>query len=241
MKTIKVQLPDKLREWDRYYMGIAKSVSENSKCYARQIGAVIVKDKVIICTGYNGPPRGMSSCSERNDIEGSAIVGGGYELNYERYKHDLDYLVNFGAASKEGICPRLFMNYKSGEGLEWCPAAHAEANAVFQAARLGINVVGAKIYMTCGVPCINCMNAIIQSGIRFIICDNLNLYNGTNEQTWDWYLNNVDIIIRDTNGNYLVTRHFEYFDGNLWDGFVEDDPKGPGPGWEFCLYNRQGE
>ena len=47
-----------------YYLGIAESVSKRSSCINKQWGAVIVKDDVIIATGYNGSPRGLPNCCE---------------------------------------------------------------------------------------------------------------------------------------------------------------------------------
>ncbi len=49
-------------EWDEYFIEIAKVVSTRSTCLRRQYGAVIVKDRVIISTGYNGAPRGIANC-----------------------------------------------------------------------------------------------------------------------------------------------------------------------------------
>ena len=49
-------------DWDNYFIEIAKVVSTRSTCMRRQYGAVIVKDRVIISTGYNGSPRGMENC-----------------------------------------------------------------------------------------------------------------------------------------------------------------------------------
>lgn len=49
-------------DWDNYFIEIAKVVSLRSTCLRRKYGAVIVKDKVIISTGYNGSPRGMPNC-----------------------------------------------------------------------------------------------------------------------------------------------------------------------------------
>ncbi len=49
-------------EWDTYFIEIAKVVSSRATCLRRRYGAVIVKDKVIISTGYNGSPRGMKNC-----------------------------------------------------------------------------------------------------------------------------------------------------------------------------------
>ncbi len=50
--------------WDRYFMEIAELVSSRSTCLRRQVGAVLVRDKHIIATGYNGAPRGISHCME---------------------------------------------------------------------------------------------------------------------------------------------------------------------------------
>lgn len=50
--------------WDKYFMAIARLVSERSTCLRRQVGAVIVKDKRIIATGYNGAPSGLRHCNE---------------------------------------------------------------------------------------------------------------------------------------------------------------------------------
>ena len=49
-------------DWDNYFIEIAKVVSSRSTCLRRKYGAVIVKDRVIVSTGYNGSPRGMANC-----------------------------------------------------------------------------------------------------------------------------------------------------------------------------------
>ena len=49
---------------DEYYLDIAKVVSKRSTCLRRQYGAVIVKNKEIIATGYNGAPRGCDNCCD---------------------------------------------------------------------------------------------------------------------------------------------------------------------------------
>ncbi len=50
--------------WDEYFMSIAYLVSQRSTCLRRKVGAVIVKDKHILATGYNGPPSGIRHCDE---------------------------------------------------------------------------------------------------------------------------------------------------------------------------------
>lgn len=47
---------------------------------------------------------------------------------------------------------------------------HAERNAIYNAARIGVSVKGARMYLTCGVPCIDCARGIINSGIKKIYC-----------------------------------------------------------------------
>lgn len=50
--------------WDEYFMSIAEMVKTRSTCIRRQVGAVIVKDKRILTTGYNGTPIGLKHCDE---------------------------------------------------------------------------------------------------------------------------------------------------------------------------------
>lgn len=49
-------------DWIRYFFGAADYVSKKSACLSRKVGAILVKDKVIIATGYAGPPRGFPHC-----------------------------------------------------------------------------------------------------------------------------------------------------------------------------------
>jgi len=60
-KTESLQL-NKRPDWDSYFMEIASLVSKRSTCLRRQVGAVIVKDKNILSTGYNGAPSGITHC-----------------------------------------------------------------------------------------------------------------------------------------------------------------------------------
>ena len=50
---------------DEYYLGIALAVSKRSTCLKRHYGCVIVKDDIVIATGYNGSPRGEENCCDR--------------------------------------------------------------------------------------------------------------------------------------------------------------------------------
>jgi dCMP deaminase len=51
--------------WEDYFMEIARVVSTRSSCLRRRVGAVLVKNRQILATGYNGVPRGLRHCDER--------------------------------------------------------------------------------------------------------------------------------------------------------------------------------
>ena len=58
-----------MNKWDKRFMNLTKEVASWSSCYQenRKVGAVIVKDKRIITTGYNGAPSGVKSCVEKGE------------------------------------------------------------------------------------------------------------------------------------------------------------------------------
>jgi len=53
---------DRRPDWDTYFMDIAHVVSSRGNCRRRKVAAVIVKDRRVISTGYNGTPRGVTNC-----------------------------------------------------------------------------------------------------------------------------------------------------------------------------------
>ncbi|MDD5154919.1 MAG: cytidine/deoxycytidylate deaminase family protein [Candidatus Omnitrophica bacterium] len=48
--------------WDEYFLELSKLVAKRATCLRRRVGAVLVKDKRILATGYNGAPRGLAHC-----------------------------------------------------------------------------------------------------------------------------------------------------------------------------------
>lgn len=69
--------------WDEYFIEIAKVVSSRSTCLRRRYGAVIVKDSVIVSTGYNGAPRGSLNCVDKGTCKRKELnipAGQRYEL-----------------------------------------------------------------------------------------------------------------------------------------------------------------
>ena len=70
-------------EWNDYFLDIAKAVGRRSTCLRRRYGAIIVKDKIIVSTGYNGAPRGEANCIDTGMCERQRLgikPGQNYEL-----------------------------------------------------------------------------------------------------------------------------------------------------------------
>ncbi len=55
---------DNRPSWDQYFMKMAELAASRSTCLRRQVGAVIVKERHVIATGYNGAPKGLPHCGE---------------------------------------------------------------------------------------------------------------------------------------------------------------------------------
>jgi dCMP deaminase len=104
-------------------MNIAKQVATRSTCDRKHVGAVIVRDKTILSTGYNGSIRSLPHCDE------------------------------VGHIIEEDHCIQT---------------VHAEANAIAQAAKNGVNVDQSEIYIT-ATPCWTCFKLLANSGIIKVV------------------------------------------------------------------------
>ena len=167
-----------MNKWDSYFFDVCKVIAKNSKCLSRQIGAIIVRDKRIISEGYNGPPQGVPHCKERYKLDFALIDQIFDKKNADPYDTNK--------------CPRQTLGFKSGEGLEWCIAGHAERNALISAAYNGIATKGAIMYMDCGVPCTPCLVEIINAGITEIIVNGLTYYDRQSQ----WICEHSDLKVR---------------------------------------------
>jgi len=169
-----------VKRWDEYFYNVCKAVEANSVCLSRHIGSVLVKDKSIISTGYNGPPRNIPHCNERYiiDAEIRALVKSkGKNPDNPKYHN---------------VCPRYTAGFKSGEGLGYCVAGHAERNALNNAARHGIATKGTTLYMSCGVPCSPCLVEIINCGVEEIVITKKSFYDSSAK----YLLDNSDLKVR---------------------------------------------
>jgi dCMP deaminase len=119
--------------WTEYFLDIAKAVGRRATCLRRVYGALIVKDNIIISTGYNGAPRGAVSCMDLNYCKreaGNVPKGERYELceavhaeqnaiingDPEKMKHATIYIVGFNADGSLAsgkpclLCRRMIRN-----------------------------------------------------------------------------------------------------------------------------------
>jgi dCMP deaminase len=110
-------------DWDTYFMRIAREVAGRSTCDRKHVGAVIVRERNILSTGYNGSIAGMPHCDD------------------------------VGHMMEDGHCVATI---------------HAEANAILQAAKNGVMIAGAAIYVSAS-PCWNCFKMIANSGLKRIV------------------------------------------------------------------------
>lgn len=79
---------DKIRpSWDEYFMQLAKLVATRSTCLRRQVGAILVRDKRILATGYNGAPKGMKHCLEIGCIRDELSIPSGTRAEICRAVH----------------------------------------------------------------------------------------------------------------------------------------------------------
>lgn len=154
---VKDYFEERQKRWDTYYHNICVAVASKSPCLSRQIGAILVKENVIVATGYNGPARGFKHC--------------------EAVLHPMEDINVPGEAHFSRVCPRHAKGYASGEGLSECPATHAEANCIISAARIGASVSRSIFYMNCIIPCKDCMNLLVNAGVFEIVVDDLTPYH----------------------------------------------------------------
>lgn len=119
--------------WDEYFMKITEIIGTRGTCDRGRTGCVIVKNKIIIATGYVGAPAGLSHCDEI-----------GHEMHT--------------------------ITHQDGHQSRHCiRAAHAEQNAICQAAKVGISLEGATLYCKM-TPCYTCAKMLINTGIKKVVC-----------------------------------------------------------------------
>ena len=90
--------------WDEYFINIAKLVATRSTCLRRNVGAVVVKDKQVLATGYNGAPSGISHCDKKGCMREELKVPSGERHELCRALHAEQNA--FLQAAKHGVSLR---------------------------------------------------------------------------------------------------------------------------------------
>lgn len=159
--------------WDTYFHNVCKTIASKSPCLSRKIGAILVRDKSIISTGYNGPPRGVSHCGHERFMKDKTLEG-----EIENYlASSIKSTAAMIMTRFEHECPRKLLGYASGTHMELCPAQHAEVNAISNAARLGVSVLNSTLFMNSVIPCKNCFGALINAGVTKIVVEEAKVYD----------------------------------------------------------------
>ena len=152
-------------EWDISYLKIAEVLAEKSKCSAKKVGCVVVKDQNIISSGVNGTPKGFVNCNElwcKNDEGLWTSLDGNILENQSSHK---EWSLKF--------------------------EIHAEMNAISKLARSTSSAEGATLYCNY-CPCIQCAKNIIPTGITRVIY--INDFDDSDIVTEFLSKNNIEVI-----------------------------------------------
>ena len=102
--------------WDEYFLKLAFEVSKRSTCLRRAVGAIIVKDRRILATGYNGVPSGLRHCEETGCLREQLGVPSGQRHEICRGLH----------AVARGLDDRVLLGMQASTNLVALTAGHAE-------------------------------------------------------------------------------------------------------------------
>ncbi|MHC1635859.1 MAG: deoxycytidylate deaminase [Candidatus Methanospirareceae archaeon] len=131
--------------WDEYWMNIVFDIAKRSTCVRRQIGAIVVKNNIIISTGYNGAPRGFPHCLDIGCLRDELGIKSGTKQEVCRGVHAEQNALLQAGRDAEGatlyvngfpckICAKMIINagikrvvirgeYSDREGLEFLKKA----------------------------------------------------------------------------------------------------------------------
>ena len=126
-----------------YYLDIAASVLERSTCLRRKYGAIIVRNDVIISTGYNGAPRGRCNCSDLGRCTREELrIPSGERYELCRSVHaEANAIIS--ASRRDMLGGTLYLVGRDAQTGE---------------------------YLTTTTPCSMCRRLIINSGIETVVC-----------------------------------------------------------------------
>jgi dCMP deaminase len=128
--------------WDEFFIEMAMLVAKKSKDPSTKVGCVLVgDDNAVLSTGFNGFPRGVN-----------------------------ETITTYTPVDKYAVREETKLNERWDRPAKYSWVEHAERNAIYNAARHGIRLAGARAYLNWEPqPCADCTRALIQAGIREII------------------------------------------------------------------------
>lgn len=140
---------------DEYFLKIARVVGERATCTRRHLGAVAVRDKQILATGYNGAPAGMKDCLELGCLKDEKNVpsGGGYdscrsvhaEMNViiQAASHGvkLDGATIYCTTGPCALCARMLVNAKIARFVYYTDFPNKEAVTLFKNSNIQFDIL----------------------------------------------------------------------------------------------------
>jgi len=133
-------------DWDEYFLNIAQEVGKRSTCLRRRYGAIIVKDNIIVSTGYNGAPRGEDNCIDTEICERERL----HVPKGERYE----------------LC--VAVHAEQNAIINGDPLKMKDATIYI----VGVNVADGSL--ASGEPCLLCRRMIKNAQIKKVVCRNSN-------------------------------------------------------------------
>lgn len=210
----------------KYFMMAREVGTRFNPCFSRQIGIVLVNPitNSVISTGYNGPPTDTPHCNTREFLseffwpqltqqekylacenvesytkDGCNITKGIRVLpEFKSEGEMLNYFLKHSAG--KSVCPRRYVNAGPGERSTLCSCAHAERNALLKAEG---TKHGSIMFCWCGVPCMDCASAIVQSGVKKVYC----LEQKSDYFTWSrWLFAKRGVQLEEYSEDFVLTK-----------------------------------
>ena len=170
---------------------LAEAAAANSRCLSRKIGAVAISiSGHVLSVGYNGPHESLTSCDQRLAVD-------------PHLRETLGLISpNIDLTEAADKCPRQLTGYLSGDMLSVCPGIHAEIQCIINnQSRTPIH----RMYLTCGIPCHNCLAAIMEANISYLHVTGFDFYDEESK----YMLSCSDIKVCDRNGSIFDSTFVE--------------------------------
>lgn len=161
-------------EKDKYYLNIAETVAQRSTCLCKHWGAVIVKDDTIISTGFNGAPRNVVDCLEKQECR---------LLQYRR-KNNLGR----GTAYEQCLSVHAEMN-----AIIFADKNKMKGATMYLVGKELVGIDQFEQYVISPRPCAMCRKMIINAGIENVVV-RLNKNQAFTYNVKDWTLIEDDIV-----------------------------------------------